>query len=356
MTVPPECQPIADKIVDLEAEKRSLQEDLPGLTGGEKWSTLQDIAAINTKISDERRALDQCVLAHSPGYETEVVVFDLTGNSVPPYVGHLWQLAPPSPQTLRETRTVQGGRIAFVNGASFPGSSIGVSIHDNLGSIFPGALFRSGPLGALPPGSPTDPAGLIEIGVPATPPPILSATITAGLPALPMTVGVSGSFGMTSLTIATLTITLGTGSVTLAVGATTTLALGFFLGSITFPFVYTLTFAIVPSLNMNDVTEICVVAPSGPGTLTTPLGGLPALLLSVAAPSIEPTIRASVVTTVQTALNAAIVTTAASVVGQATLPPGVVVSMRRVVVAPGGIVFFPSLGAYGGLLNKLPFP
>jgi hypothetical protein len=355
MIVPPECRPIADEIDDLEAEKLTLQETLAGLSGNDRWSTLQDIATIKGRISDKRQALDQCVLAHLPGYETEVVVFDLTGNSAPPYVGHLWQLVPPSSQSLRETRAVQAGHITFMNSGSFPGSSIGVSIHDDPGSIFPGAMFRSGPLSALPPGSPADPAGLIEIGIPATPPPIPSATINAGLPALPMTVSMSGPLGMASVTIATLALTLGTGSVTLAVGATTTLALGIF-GSSTLPFTYTLTFAIVPSLNMNDVTEICAVAPSGPGTLTTPLGVLPASLLSVAAQWIEPQIRASVVTTVQTALNAAILATAASTVGQASLPPGVVVSMRRVVVAAGGIVFFPALGAYGGLLNKLPFP
>jgi hypothetical protein len=348
MTVPPECQPIADEIESLEAERHALQEDLPGLAGSQKWSTLQQIADITRKISERRVALDQCVLAHSPGYETEVVVLDLTANSVPPYVGQLWQLAPPSSQTLRENRTVQGGRITFVNGASFPGSSIGVSIHDDLGSIFPGALFRSGPLGALPPGSPADPAGLIEIGVPATPPPVPSATITAGLPALPMTVGiVAGPLGITTVTIVTLTVTLGSGSLTLAVGI---------FGSITLPFTYTLTFAIVPSLNMNDVMEICVVAPSGQGTLATPLGGLATSLLSLVSPSIEPAIRASVVTTVQTAMNATILATAASAVGQTALPPGVVVSMRRVVVAPSGIIFFPALGAYGGLVNKLPFP
>jgi hypothetical protein len=36
------------------------------------------------------------------------------------------------------------------------------ALQGDLPSIFPGALFRSGPLGALPPGSPADPAGLID--------------------------------------------------------------------------------------------------------------------------------------------------------------------------------------------------
>ena len=30
--------------------------------------------------------------------------------------------------------------------------------------------------------------------------------------------------------------------------------------------------------------------------------------------------------------------------------------MRRVKIATGGIVFFPALGAYGGLLNKITLP
>jgi hypothetical protein len=259
----------------------------------------------------------------------------------------MWELTPPTGQFATETRTVQGGRIQFIHGGSIPGRSIGISIHDAPNPTFTGPLFRSGPFASLPPGSPANPGGLIEIGIPA-PATITSAALSAGLPpptSLPVPAGV---------TVTSLTLTLGTGAATLTVSGTATASLGI-LGAVSLPFTYTLTFSIAPSFNMNDVTEICLVVPTGPGTLSTALGGPFSLFLAALSPFIEPGLTASVVAAVQGVLNTTIVATAASALGLAALPAGVVISMRRVVVTPTGIGFFPALGAYGGLLNKIPF-
>lgn len=352
MTVPVACQPIADQIDELRSAKKDLQDTLPGLAGQERWEVLSQIAQIEANIKKSQKALDQCVIANAPGYRTEVDVFDLSSSVVLPFTCRLWQLVPPTSQNLDETRQVQGGIVTFANGGSYAGTSIGVSVHDDPGSVFTGAMFRSGPLSSLPPGAPADPAGLIEIGVPTTPPLVTAATITAGLPALPMTVPVAGPFGVTSVTITSITPIFGPGTITLTIGATTTAILG-----ITLPFAYTLTVSLAPSLNMNVVTEICVVTtPGGPGTLATPLGSFFSTMLGVIGIIIEPRIRAMVVATVQTALNAAILAAAATAIGQAALPPGVVLSMRRVVVTSGGIVLFPAFGAFGGLFDKIPIP
>jgi hypothetical protein len=353
MTIPMPCQPIADEIEELEAKRADLQELLSETTGQAKWKLLQQIAAIKHQIAGKQEALDRCVLANAPGYRTEITVFDLAGSTVLPYHVQQWQLTPPSSQGVFESRDVVAGSVTFANGASFPTGSIGISVHDAPGSIFPGVLFRSGPMAALPPGSPGDPAGLIEIGVPAVPP-VPLATIVAGFPALPMTTAISTSLGTLSVRIASLTLTLAPGSATLTVGLIISVIFGPF-GTTALPFTYTLPFTIVPSSNMNDVTEICLVVPSGPDTVTAPPGPLD-LVVGPILPLLAPRIRPVVVSTLQTSVNGSILSAAAGAVGLTTLPAGVVVSMRRVVIATGGIVFFPALGAYGGLLNKITLP
>jgi len=344
MPVPPECQPIADEIAKLKEEI----EPVEGLAGAEKWAALQKNANIRRVIIQKQSMLEQCILLHSPGYETEVVILDLTGSTVSPGEGRLWQLMPPTVQSVVETQTVQNGRIKFLHGGSNPGHSTGISIQDSPNPTFTGPMFRSGPFASLPPGSPANPGGLIEIGVPA-PAPVSSAMLSAGLPAptaLPVPAGV---------TVTALTLTLGAGTATLIAGATVTVSLGIF-GTLNLPLAYTLTFGIAPSFNMNDVTEVCLVAPTVPAVITTSLGGLFSFILSLISPSIEPGLTSTVVSAVQGALNSTLLSTAASALGLAALPAGVVVSVRRVVITPSGITFFPALGAYGGLLNKIPFP
>jgi hypothetical protein len=328
----------------LEGEIAAEREGLKGLAGPEKWATLQLIAALVRQLGEAKKDLNNCVLKNAPGYETDVVIYDLSGTVGLPTQGRLWELSPPSGQREIEARTVQGGRITFVHGGASAGASIGISINEAPNPTFPGPLFRSGALSSLPAGAPANPGGLIEIGVLSAipfPAAALNTAVTAApLPGLPA-----------GLTIATRATTLGAGTATLVVTGTFVIAEPI-LGTVTLPFTYTLTFSIVPSMNMNNVAEICVVVHSGPGALTTPIGGLIGFMFGFVAPTVEPTITGTVVPAVQAALNAGILSAAPSGLGRP-LRPGIdVISMRRVAISPGtmgSVTFFPAMGAYGGI-------
>jgi hypothetical protein len=317
------------------------------------------------EIMQQQRALEQCILRNAPGYETEVAILPASGATVSlPAEGQLWELRPPSGQREIESRTITfpGGRIKFVHAGSISGASIGVSIREPASSTSNGPLFRSGPLASLPPGSPADPAGLIEIGAAASV--VVSSATLAALP-LP---SVPFSPPGTPLPITITAIaprTLGTGTITIAVGGTAivsqtllnTIGLGTIVGpgvSMPVGFVYTPTFGLVPSANMNDVGEAIVVVASGPGTLVaaTALGPGFDLVLNLIAPLVEPVLRPFATNAIQGPLNAAIPPLAASALGLPSVPPGVVLSLRRIVITPSGVSFFPSMGAYG-LLHKI---
>jgi hypothetical protein len=351
MSVPAGCQPIADEIEQLEQRLQTAQQGVADLAGADKWREIQEIGRLAGEIEDKRRELEECIFRTVPGYETEVAVLDLAGDTTLPYVGRLWSLPTGAVQREVETGTVQGGRVSFRTAGSIPGAAIGISIHDEASSPSTGPLFRSGFLPSLPPGSPADPAGLIEIGVPAPPAvPISQATLTASLPAVPFPV--PGASRPTTVT--GLSVTLGvpaTGTATLGVAATVTP--GFpVIGDL--PVTYTLTFAVTPSMNMGATSEVCVVIAPTPGTLSTIPPAQPAL--SLVAASIEPELRQNVVQTIQSAINAAITTRTAGALGLTALPSGVVLSMRQVRITPAAATLFPALGAYGGLLNKIRFP
>jgi hypothetical protein len=364
MPVPIQCQSYADEIARLTAEKESLQEGVSELAGSAKWQRLAGIRDLVQQIAQQQRALDQCVLQNAPGYETDVVILPAPGATVSlPAEGQLWELQPPSGQREIESRTTIGGRIKFVHAGSIRGASIGISIREPASSTSNGPLFRSGPLASLPPGSPADPAGLIEIGaVPAV------LVKSADLAALPLP-SVPFSPPGTPLPILITSITppaVGTGEITVGAGGVATVSssllntLGF--GNITdvgvsmpIGFAYSLAFGLVPSANMNDVRQAIVVVPSRPGTLTTMTTVSPVFdfVLNLIAPLVEPVLRPFVTNAIQSALDAAVPPLAASALGLPFVPPGVVLSLRRIVIAPSGVSLFPSMGAYGGLLPKI---
>jgi len=351
MGIPAGCQTIADEIDGLEQELQTAQQGVADLTGAEKWQEIQEIGRLVGKIEEKKRDLQECIFRNVPGYETEVAVFDLAGDTTLPYVGRLWSLPRGAVQREVESATVQGRRVSFRTAGSIPEATIGISIHDGASSPSTGPLFRSGLLASLPPGAPADPAGLIEIGVPAPPAvPISQAMITASLPAPPFSV--PGASHPTTVT--GLTVTLGApavGTATLGVDATVTP--GFpVIGDL--PVSYTLTFAVAPSINMGATDEVCVVTAPTPGMLSTIAPAQPAL--SLVAASIEPELRENVVRTIQSAINTTILARTAAALGLTALPSGVVVSMRQVRITPAAVTLLPALGAYGGLLNKIRFP
>ena len=154
-------------------------------------------------------------------------------------------------------------------------------------------------------------------------------------------------------------IAVGVGGVaTVSANLLNTIGLGNIAGpgpAMTVGFAYTLAFRLVPSASMNDVGEVVLAVPSRPGTLTamTTVGPTFDLVLNAIAPMVEPVLRPYATSTVQGLLDAAVAPMAASALGLPSVPPGVVLSLRRIVITPSGITFFPSMGAYGGLLPKI---
>jgi hypothetical protein len=352
MSVPAGCQPLADEIDRLEQELQTARQGVADLDGDEKWREIQEIGRLSGVIEEKKRELQECIFRNVPGYETEVVVFDLAGATSLPYVGRIWSLPTRAVQRELEVATLQGTRVSFRTAGSIPGATIAISIHDASSSPSTGPLFRSGFLASLPPGAPADPAGLVEIGVPAPPSvAITQAMIDASLPAVPFQM--PGADPPTTVT--GLTVTLGSpgaGSATLAITATVTP--GFpIIGNV--PVSYTLTFGVAPSMNLGNTSEVCVVTAPTPGTLSSPVVSVLPILAPILL-SAEPQLRQLVVRTIETIINTTILALAAGAVGLTALPSGVVVSMRRVGIGPAVMLLFPALGAYGGLLNKIRFP
>jgi hypothetical protein len=367
MPIPMQCQTYADEIARLTAERTSLQEDVSELTGAAKWERLAAIHNLAEQITQQLRALEQCVLHNAPGYETEVVILPAPGATVSlPAEGQLWELRPPTGQREIESRTMAGNRIKFVHAGSVSGASVGVSIREPASSTSTGPLFRSGLLASLPPGSPADPAGLIEIG--AAPGIVVKSTDLAALP-MPSVPFSPPNTPLPIIITAVAPPTLSAGEITVGVAGTATVFLGLLntlgLGNIAGPgpamtvgFAYALAFRLVPSANMNNVGEVVLAVPARPGTLTamTTVGPTFDLVLNLVAPMVEPVLRPFATDSVQGLLDAAVGPMAAAALGLPFVPPGVVLSLRRIVITPSGITFFPSfpsMGAYGGLLPKI---
>ncbi|MCG7216150.1 hypothetical protein [Paenibacillus mucilaginosus] len=60
--IPKECESINVKIQELNAQKKELQADLPGLAGAQKWALLQQISALQHKITTLKNELNSCIL------------------------------------------------------------------------------------------------------------------------------------------------------------------------------------------------------------------------------------------------------------------------------------------------------
>jgi hypothetical protein len=260
-----------------------------------------------------------------------------------PLTGKLWELSPVingqgdvrNVQLMNESTSVQSGNISFADGPSYSdrrNHSIGLSIE---GAGDTGPLFRSGPFDSLPPGAPADPRGLIEILVPPSVR-ITTADLAASLPPLPISL-------RDGITLTGLTLVFGTGSMTLTATGTKAIPVLPPVG-----FTYTLTFDVVPSFEMWDLTTVFDVVPLGPGILAPPIVAALAGVLGTT----EAEVRLRVIRTLQRVLSDSALAAAAAAVGATSLPMGLVLSVRRTVITPSGIAIFPSVGAFGGIVNS----
>lgn len=298
-------------------------------------------------------------------YETQVTVFLFAGGSLA-VTGTLWDCwlqstgSPHEHEDLWETQAVGGGtngRITFVNGPGVlvNGHAIALSLED---PTMPGKIFRSGanynglPPGASAPGGPVPQSGLIEALcgnlVSMSP-----AAVSAALPAVPFSPSAD-------TTITAIPIPLfAANNITITVTGTTTHGLTAPVG-----FTYTININFAPSTSeFHPGTVIDVLRGASSITFGSPsvAGSIEAFVLNLVSGWIDSAVTPSVIAGISTAVNASVLANAAATVGKAggtsstTLPPGVVLSLRNIMVTPSGIGALPALGAYGGLFNKL-FP
>jgi hypothetical protein len=358
MTVPPECSALNQEVNQL----MEVTSDWPIEDSG---LPKPGLAVQLHQLAEKKAALAACVAQHPRGYQTQVVVRDFsTGGTtlLKPVRAVRWELAPASGlQHVLEIQAVQDQTISFWGtGAAGPDRSIGVSVHDAPNLLFPGPLFRSGALPALPVGAPENPAGLIEIGIPNPPPPIQVTTINSMLPAVG---AVLSTTPVVTVAAPAPTVSLSAdtddtpGTATLQLSGMVQLPAGP-VGSGTIPFQFSVTFTLTSSADMNVPSRVCKVAATTSASLTTTAPEPLASLFALVAQTLAAMLTGRAFDLLQdSVLNPAILTAVAGAFGLSALPAGVVVSMRSIVIDSTEVRFFPALGAFGGLFSKLPpFP
>jgi hypothetical protein len=133
-------------------------------------------------------------------YSTDVNLRDRCAVVTQPLLASKWQLPPtfipPTFQTVQERTTSSAGRVGFTSGPASPGLFVGVSVSD---AVMTGALFRSNPMSTLPPGSPANPGGRLNLDVQCPTP----------FPAVPLNSVASGLTTATGVTVTGASLTPG---------------------------------------------------------------------------------------------------------------------------------------------------
>jgi hypothetical protein len=291
-------------------------------------------------------------------YSNTVTLMSLEGGAFPMVAARLWELwsvlgsgsGSGRQQSEMERLDVQSASsftMSFNRGPSNSSNSrgIGVSLQDP-GRVATdmGWWFRSGRFEA---DLPTDP---IEVVLSA---PILTtaAGLTASLPAVPLVV----SPATTITSIAANPTAAGMIDLT-ATGTTQESPLPAPVG-----FTYMLSFGLVPSPDIAVAeTEAVQLTTADKGSVVFTGSGLTAaieaailnLISGFILDQLFPTLRSRI----EAAINAGVLASLAGMIapGTTTLPTGIVLSIRTIVIDATGITTRGALGAFGGVFSKLP--
>jgi hypothetical protein len=268
-------------------------------------------------------------------YSTGVTPYDrCPGGGVFPTTGlvaSLWRFLPIT-QAVDATPAV-GSRIGFMTDPATLGGPVGLSLIDG---VSPGPWFRSGPMAALPVGSPTNPTGGLNLAMDC-PSRFTAAQLNMMLAGMPVSLPPGVSITSSSLTPSN-------GAATLSVTGTATGSIGGVIGY-SEPFSYSLTFTVTPSTDMNNPAEVVVVTPTGPGTLTF-TGNWGWLLNGTLAPTMEPGLSANVRAGLSSVINGKIAADAAAGFPGG-LPMGATISAPKVVITPSGASLTVAVGWFG---------
>src|ERR1051325_9825835 len=108
MAAPPECQPIADAIANLNAQEQAQRNLIQSLAGIDKWKAIEALGTIRQSISAQQLLLTQCIKDHAADFSTHVIVYDVSGTGGSNRIARLWELTV-ARQALKQTTTVQAG-------------------------------------------------------------------------------------------------------------------------------------------------------------------------------------------------------------------------------------------------------
>jgi hypothetical protein len=345
VSLPPECQPIADQISSLVAQEEAARAALAGLSGVDKWKKMLDLGTIRQQIADQQASLIECEKQHAADLTTEVVIFDLPGDSGPNRIGRVWQLTSDG-QAVKQTVTIQNGSANFIGIVGSARQSFGITIESTDHPTANGPDFRSGPLPvALAPNNP-DPVSRIEIVI-LDPIKITADSLNQAAPALPIQLTFpAGPVGNIHVSVTNLSVVMSSGNISLtATGTASGLSFPFTTSS---PLAYTSTLHIAPTFDM--APSVIVEALTG----TTPVLSIPGLIgdfVQTITPLLSSSLLDRAVKPIVSFLNTEIAKRVVAALGLSALPSGSVLSIRELTADNDTLTVTPVLGAFGTVLS-----
>lgn len=343
MPYAPECQPIADLLSALTVQEQAQLATIDPLTGTARWNAIEVLGTLRQQIADQKSLLDACQKQHGLDLTTEVVVYDLTGDSGTNRIGRVWQLTTDG-QAVKQTNTVQSDNtITFSSVLGASRQSFGITIEEIDNIAVNGPDFRSGPLPASAGAAVNeiDPVGRIEIVI-LSRMTFSADTLKQALPPLPIQQSVPvQSFGNVGISITELDFAIDNGAIWLtaigvasALGATSPFTLS---GAVHIAPVFTMT----PS-NIFDVSAV--------GVPTLTMSGFAGSIVQVLAPLVSSSLTDQIIQQLNGVLSSFVLARVAASLGSA-LPAGSVLSVRELAIDGATVKLTPVLGAFGTVLS-----
>jgi hypothetical protein len=345
--VPQQCQPLADRVTELEAEDQRLRAELGTLHGADAWQALATLGELRGRLARARQERDRCIETHAAAIRANLVLMDLAEDSGSPgRTAQLWEISEQS-ATLLEASAVQDGTFAFKG--PLP-AAFGLSVTTNGVAQVIGPDFRSLALTAA-----DVPAAGARVEVVLVPKVRLDAAVLAR---------VASSFTPSSHTVkiegggvsADLSLTAAEASfepnalAARVVGqATIRSPIGGTQGG---PFSASAKLRLVPSAAAATADPFDLTV----SDLTVELPGILGSFVAAILPMIRETLSEQLTHHVRPVLRDAIAQSVVEALVLPRLPKDVTVSIRQLAIDADGIMLQPALGALGRSLSTFTPP
>ena len=348
--VPSACQPVADRVSELQQEYAAAGTQASAATGAEAWSALTRAGALLQRLDEARTELDACVKTHSAALIGTVAVVDAPGGAAGPRTATLWDLSGTGPIPA-EIVEIQGGAFGFA-GPLPAAAAVSLAPDHGADASLTGVDFRSGRLPQAVVG--IQPQLELVIGPKLT----ISAQQLRGwastFQSSTQDLGNAGGvLGRLRATIIAPALAFTAGAVRVAVTGTVTPAPGgpgALLGiPSSIPFSASITLSLAPATDPHG-TDIVSVVLAGHNPVSLELPGVQQIvdaILPLVAPFVADQIRTSLAGWINQLVPGAI----ARGLALANLPPSTQVSLRSLTVGEGGITVQPVLAAAAPLLS-----